>query len=257
MRVVHYLNQFFGGIGGEEHADTEFQVHDEPVGPGRLLEQILGEDAQIVRTIVCGDNYATENMDALTAFVVEKTKEVQADLFVAGPCFEAGRYGVAAAGLCVAVSSELDIPVVTGMATENPGVDLHRQSLFIVDSGQNSAAMRDVLTKMSEMAHKLAEGCQIGSPEEEGYIARGILKDAFVEDTAAERLVADTDYLVQANCGDMEQAVASGMSPPLLDRLRLDGTKIEGMAVGLRQIADLCDPVGTVSYTHLTLPTKA
>ncbi|MEE3166449.1 MAG: glycine/betaine/sarcosine/D-proline family reductase selenoprotein B, partial [Chloroflexota bacterium] len=126
MRVVHYLNQFFGGIGGEEHADTEFQVHDEPVGPGRLLEQILGEDAQIVRTIVCGDNYATENMGALTAFVVEKTEEAQADLFVAGPCFEAGRYGVAAAGLCVAVSSELDIPVVTGMATENPGVDLHR-----------------------------------------------------------------------------------------------------------------------------------
>ncbi len=190
MRVVHYLNQFFGGIGGEEHADTEFQVHDEPVGPGRLLEHILGEDAQIVRTIVCGDNYATENMDSLTAFVVEKTEEVQADLFVAGPCFEAGRYGVAAAGLCVAVSSELDIPVVTGMATENPGVDLHRQSLFIVDSGQNATAMRDVLTKMSEMAHKLAEGCQIGSPEEEGYIARGILKDAFVEDTAAERLVA-------------------------------------------------------------------
>ena len=59
MRVVHYLNQFFGDIGGEEHADTEFQVHDEPVGPSRLLEQILGEDAQIVRTIVCGDNYAT------------------------------------------------------------------------------------------------------------------------------------------------------------------------------------------------------
>ena len=31
MRVVHYLNQFFGGIGGEEHADTEPQIHDEPV----------------------------------------------------------------------------------------------------------------------------------------------------------------------------------------------------------------------------------
>ena len=89
MRVVHYLNQFFGGIGGEERADTEPRVHDEPVGPGRLLEQVMGEDAQIVRTIVRGDNYATENMDSLEAFVVEKTKEVQADLFVAGPCFEA------------------------------------------------------------------------------------------------------------------------------------------------------------------------
>ena len=190
MRVVHYLNQFFGGIGGEEHAGIQPQVHDEPMGPGRLLEQVMGEDAQVVRTIVCGDNYAAENMASLTEFVIEKAREVQADLFVAGPCFEAGRYGVAAAGLCVAVSSELDIPVVTGMATENPGVDLHRQSIYIVDSGQNASAMRDVLTNMFGMALKLADGGQVGSPVEEGYFARGILKDAFVEETAAERLVA-------------------------------------------------------------------
>ena len=70
MRVVHYLNQFFGGIGGEEHADTEPQVHDKPMGPGRLLGRVLGEDAQVVRTIVCGDNYATENMEVLTALVL-------------------------------------------------------------------------------------------------------------------------------------------------------------------------------------------
>jgi len=189
MRVVHYLNQFFGGIGGEEKADTEPQAQDGAVGPGRLLAQVLGEDAEIVRTIICGDNYASENMDALTAFVINEAKEAKAELFVAGPCFEAGRYGVAAAGLCAAVSEELGIPVVTGMAVENPGVDLHRQSLFIIDSGKNAAEMRVVLTKMSEMAHKLAEGRELGSPAEEGYIPRGILKDAFVELTAAERLV--------------------------------------------------------------------
>ena len=197
MRVVHYLNQFFGGIGGEEHADTEPQVHDEPGGPGRMLGQGLGEDAQVVRTIVCGDNYATENMEALTALVLEQTKDAQADIFVAGPCFEAGRYGVAAAGLCVAVSSELDIPVVTGMAQENPGVDLHRQTLYIVDSGKAASAMREVLTKMSDMAHKLASGQDMGSPAEEGYIARGILKDTFVEQTAAQRLVAMLDAKVK------------------------------------------------------------
>ena len=189
MRVVHYLNQFFGGIGGEDKAETPPSAQEGAVGPGRLLEQVLGEDTEVVRTIVCGDNYAAENMDALTAFVLEETREARADLFVAGPCFEAGRYGVAAAGLCVAVSSELGIPVVTGMAEENPGVDLHRQSLFIVDSGKNATEMRDVLTNMAELAQKLSAGQEIGSPAEEGYISRGILKDAFVERTAAERLV--------------------------------------------------------------------
>lgn len=189
MRVVHYLNQFFGGIGGEDKADTEPQAQNGAAGPGRLLEQVLGDDIQVVRTIVCGDNYAAENVDALTAFVIQDAKEAQADLFIADPCFEAGRYGVAAAGLCVAVSAEIGIPAVTGMALENPGVDLHRQSLFIIDSGKDASAMRDVLTKMSAMAHKLADGQEIGAPWDEGYIPRGILKDTFVEQTAAERLV--------------------------------------------------------------------
>ena len=44
MRVAHYLNQFFGGLGGEDQANTAPQTQDTAVGPGRLLEQMLGED---------------------------------------------------------------------------------------------------------------------------------------------------------------------------------------------------------------------
>jgi hypothetical protein len=88
----------------------------------------------------------------LTALVVQEVKAAGADLFVAGPCFEAGRYGVVAGALCKAVQSELGIPVVTGMAVENPGVDLYRQDLYIVDSGTSVQAMRDVLTTMARPA---------------------------------------------------------------------------------------------------------
>ncbi len=42
MRVVHYLNQFFGGQGGEEAAHLAPSIQDGAVGPGRLLEQVLG-----------------------------------------------------------------------------------------------------------------------------------------------------------------------------------------------------------------------
>ena len=58
MRIAHYLNQFFGGIGAEEDAGRGLQVHDVAVGPGRLLEQLLGADARVQLTFVCGDNYA-------------------------------------------------------------------------------------------------------------------------------------------------------------------------------------------------------
>jgi glycine/betaine/sarcosine/D-proline reductase family selenoprotein B len=94
MRIVHYVNQFFGGKGGEEAAGFAPDLQDGAVGPGKLLEQVLGDDVHIVRSIIVGDNYAAENLETLTELVVNDVKTVQADLFVAGPCFEAGRYGV-------------------------------------------------------------------------------------------------------------------------------------------------------------------
>ena len=96
MRVVHYLNQFFAGIGGEEQAGLPPEIRPGAVGPGRLLEQVLGDGTQVVTTIICGDNYAAENVQEVTAMVTQQVKEAQAELFVAGPCFQAGRYGTAA-----------------------------------------------------------------------------------------------------------------------------------------------------------------
>jgi glycine reductase len=110
-------------------------------------------------------------------------------LFVAGPCFLAGRYGMAAGALCAAVQSKLNIPVITAMARENPGADLYREFLYIVDSDDNAAKMREVLARMAALAAKLARKENIGSPKDEGYIARGLIRDQFVERTAGERLV--------------------------------------------------------------------
>ena len=189
MRVVHYLNQFFGGLGGEEFAGSELQQKDEAVGPGRLLLQLLGSDTEIVRTLVCGDNYAAENLSELTESVLGIVKDANPDLFVAGPCFEAGRYGVAAAALCVSVQQQLGIPAVTAMAKENPGAELYRKDLYIIDSGKNVTAMRDVLQRMVALSRKLMAKEEIGTPEEEGYLPRGLLRYGMVEQNSAERLV--------------------------------------------------------------------
>ena len=45
-------------------------------------------------------------------------------LFIAGPAFNAGRYGVAAGTITKAVQDELHIPAVTAMYVENPGTDI-------------------------------------------------------------------------------------------------------------------------------------
>ena len=65
LRVVHYLNQFFAGIGAEDKADTPPGRREGALGPGRLLQQALGERARVVATVYCGDNHASENAQAL------------------------------------------------------------------------------------------------------------------------------------------------------------------------------------------------
>lgn len=189
MRVVHYLNQFFGGLGGEEKASAALEVREGPIGPGKLLEQFLGPDAQVVMTLVCGDNYAVENQQIMIDRALQAIRAANADLVVAGPCFLAGRYGVAAGALCSAVQANLGIAVITGMAQENPGADLYRELLYIVDSGDNGAKMREVLGSMAQLARKLIGKETIGLPKEAGYLPRGLIRDQFVEQTSAERLV--------------------------------------------------------------------
>ncbi len=188
MRIAHYLNQFFGGIGAEEQASAPLEIRTGAVGPGKLLESLLGDGATVVTTFVCGDNYAVENQDELTAAVLANLPGKSVDLFVAGPCFDAGRYGMAAGALCRAVQAELGIPAVTSMSEENPGVDLFRDALYIIDSGTNVTKLRDVMQKMAALSNKLVAKQPLGSPHEEGYLRRGWLRDQLVEKNAATRL---------------------------------------------------------------------
>ena len=52
LRIVHYVNQFFGGLGGEDQADTAVQVRQGPVGPGRALQQVLKGHGAVMATII-------------------------------------------------------------------------------------------------------------------------------------------------------------------------------------------------------------
>jgi len=63
---------------------------------------------------------------------------------------------------------------------------------------------------------------------------------------AADRLVASSDTILDANAVDVSRAEAEGVSPTVVDRLRLDEKRIASMAGGLRQVASLADPVGEI-----------
>lgn len=62
----------------------------------------------------------------------------------------------------------------------------------------------------------------------------------------ADYLVKYKDFIIEANKIDLQEAVNRGTSKTMLDRLALDEKRVEGMANGLRQVANLPDPVGEV-----------
>src|SRR5690349_24560961 len=62
----------------------------------------------------------------------------------------------------------------------------------------------------------------------------------------AAALEARVDEILEANARDLEAGRESGLSDALMDRLRLDESRVRGMAEGVRAIAALPDPVGEV-----------
>ena len=172
LRVVHYLNQFFGGIGAEEHANIPLQVEEGAVGPGRAVQQMLGDQGTVVATFVCGDNYFVEEGERAAIAARQALEHYAPDLVLAGPAFDAGRYGVACAQMC-AVAKEAGVPAVTGMYPENPGYTTFRRELVCVPTGTRATEMQAILTRMIELGAKLARGEELGPAAREGLFAHG------------------------------------------------------------------------------------
>ncbi|GAA0722024.1 glutamate-5-semialdehyde dehydrogenase [Clostridium malenominatum] len=63
----------------------------------------------------------------------------------------------------------------------------------------------------------------------------------------AENLIKKSQLIVDANKIDMKNGEEKGLSKALLDRLLINEKRIKDMAEGLRQVADLPDPIGTVT----------
>ncbi len=153
IRVMHYLNQFFAGMGGEEKADMPVGSREGPLGPGKRLQGLLGDSAKIVVTAYCGDNYFAEHTGKALASILQIAREQNVEMVVAGPAFGAGRYGFACVEVCHSLSTSLDSYGVIGMHIENPGVEVYRQykdrRVFILPTAEEIRGMEDALEPLA------------------------------------------------------------------------------------------------------------
>lgn len=189
IRVVHYINQFFAGIGGEDKADARPERRAGAVGPGRALLAAFGQDAEIVATILCGDTYFSEHADEVADDLIAQIANDKPDLVIAGPAFDSGRYGMACGKICVVAHEKLGIPALTGVAPENPAAEVYAPYIYVVPTAGTAAKMRDAVAPMARLGLKLARGEELGSPAQEGYLPSGKRRNVFVQDTAAKRSV--------------------------------------------------------------------
>lgn len=189
LKCVHYINQFFAGIGGEEKADYKPELRKGVVGPGAALNAQFKGEAEIVATVICGDSYFNENEKEALKTILDMIKSEGADFVVCGPAFNAGRYGVACGTVANAVKEELGLPVVTGMYEENPGADMFKTKVYIVPTKNNAAGMGEAVGYMAPLALKLAKGEEIGVSSKEHYMPNGIRTNFFDDKVGAERAV--------------------------------------------------------------------
>ncbi len=217
-RVVHCLNQFFGGLGGEDKASLPPQLFDGARGPGILLER-LSPKVEVVATVVFGDNYlaektataASEILDLLTP-LFETGDDDKPHLLLAGPAFNAGRYGLACGAICRAVQARFALPVVAAMYSENPAVAEYRKDVLIAKAGKDVLAMEESLKNMAALACKLLEGEAL-LPDRDDYISQGRRKNYFAEKNGAVRAV---DMLLKKLAGE---AFTTEYVMPVFDRV--------------------------------------
>lgn len=216
LRVVHALNQFFAGVGGDERADLAPVLELGARGPGRLLET-LDPDLEVVATLVFGDDYAASDPDRAIAELVALLARVRSergpiDLLIAGPAFGAGRYGMTCGALCRAAHDELAVPAVTAMHPDNPGVDVFRRDVVIARAGADVMSMRETADRVLRVGRHLLAG-DVLDPDDGDILPRGLRENRFVEKTGAVRAV---DLLLRKLQGE---AIETEYPMPVFDRV--------------------------------------
>lgn len=190
-KVVMYLNQFFGQIGGEAAADYEPEIIEGTIEPSEAMNARL-KGGEVTHTIICGDNYMSTNSKEALRQVGEFLKDLEFDLFLAGPAFASGRYGISCGQVCEYVFDNFHVPAITSMYEESPGVEMFQRNIYIMRGGNSAAAMRKDLPKMAALANKILNGEEILWADAEGYYSHGIRRQVFLDkDQTADKRALD------------------------------------------------------------------
>jgi betaine reductase len=220
VRILHYLNQFFGGRGGEEAAGMPVGFVEGPVGPGRLLTQRLGGAGRIIGTVVGGDAYVAEQAAAATSAFADLLRRYRPDVVLAGPAFESGRYGVACVRICN-TAVESGVPAAAAMHPANPGLGLRAPGCYVVPTAAHVSGMGEAIDRLARLGLRLARRESLGPAAAEGYLPTGDRRPVIHPEPGHARALAMLlTKLTTGRCRselDVIQRAALAPALPLMD----------------------------------------
>ena len=193
MRVLHYVNQFFAGIGGEEKASVPMNSLKGAIGPGKRLQSLLENSAEVVVTVYCGDDYFVEHQEEVLTSTLKIAQEHGIEVVISGPAFLAGRYGFACAEICHFLSSSGGYFGISAMSKNNPAVLTYKQHknrrTYLFPTPDHVSRMEESLSKIASFVSKLARGEVETLASEDGYIKRGIRIPLVADKSGAKRTI--------------------------------------------------------------------
>lgn len=217
INAVLYLNTHFSGVVEEEGIDLESM---EPTfygpralsGQNELFQEIAGDRINLIGVIAGGDNYVADNEEKAVCQVLDIFRYCfdtpglkKPNMFFAGPCYKAGRYGHFSQLVCKAVSSKFGIPAVAGMYEGNAGVSTYRddkffnkENVYIVKMSASVIGTVKALERMISLAEKLINGEEV-RPKPDFYIPRGCRVNVFSDKLAVVRAF---DMLIRKHRGE-------------------------------------------------------
>lgn len=102
---------------------------------------------------------------------------------------------------------------------------------------EKTAGMSDLKSQILEYGRRARAAARVLARLDSATKNAGLL-------AMAEEILAAKDEILAANARDVEKGTANGLSKPMLERLTLNEKKLAAMAQGIREVAELADPVG-------------
>lgn len=156
-KIILILNHVTAGMGSDENAQLPPSGKKAALGAGQTLNPLFQEqDAEIVATLYCGDQYYLANQEEVNKKFVGFAKKFAADAVLCGPAMHYPNFGEMAGELTKAFI-EVGIPAAAAMSEENPATEKFRQQIPVIKMPKKGGiGLNDSYKKMARFVSALA-----------------------------------------------------------------------------------------------------